>query len=358
MVKLDQLDKYQNIDPSGLRQRLKDFPGLCQSAWENVNSVNLPSSWKDCEHVVICGMGGSAIVGDLASDLVTLQQTIPVTVVRGFSLPFRLTQKHLVILCSYSGDTAETLSLFRQANQFESGLLVVAGGGELSSLATENGHPFIKIDVDCEPRNALGYNLMIVLGVLSRIGCIGISEIDFQQSLSAVSNQVMALCEDTPESKNLAKQLANDLSGKAAVIYSGGLLTGMVLRWKTQIHEHAKAIAFNETIPELLHNSIESLDEIALNGNNYFVLLMRPSGLTDQLLRSYEAIEKLLIRQRVPHKVVLAPQDSHIAQILTMIVLGDYVSYYMALDREVEPSRTSLIDFGKFLTQGSKPNSV
>ena len=100
MVKLDQLDKYQNIDPSGLRQRLKDFPDLCQSAWENVNSVNLPSAWNDCEHVVICGMGGSAIVGDLASDLVTLQQTIPVTVVRGFSLRFRLTQKHLVILCS------------------------------------------------------------------------------------------------------------------------------------------------------------------------------------------------------------------------------------------------------------------
>ena len=97
---------------------------------------------------------------------------------------------------------------------------------------------------------------------------------------------------------------------------------------------------------------------MALNDKNYFVLLMRPTGLSGQLARSYEAIEKLLIRQMVPHKVVLAPQGSHIAQILTMIVLGDYVSYYMALDKEVEPSRTSLIDFGKFLTQGSKPDSV
>ena len=358
MVKLDELDQYQNIDPSGLRQRLKDFPDLYQSAWVNVRTVELPSAWKDCEHVVICGMGGSAIVGDLASDLAASQQAIPITVVRGFSLPFRLTHKHLVILCSYSGNTAETLSLFNQANEFGSGLLVVAGGGELTNLATKYGHPFIKIDVECEPRNALGYNLMVVLGVLSRIGCVTISEIDFQRSLVLVSDQIGAICEDIPLAQNLAKQLANDLSGKAVVIYSGGLLTGMGLRWKTQIHEHAKSIAFNETIPELLHNSIESLNEMALNDKNYFVLLMRPTGLSGQLARSYEAIEKLLIRQGVPHKVVLSRQESHISQLLTMIVLGDYVSYYMALDREVEPSGTSLIDFGKFLTQGSKASSA
>jgi len=357
MIKLDQLNKYKNVDPSGLRQRLKDFPDQCQRAWEEVRLVNLPHGWKDCDHVVICGMGGSAIAGDLVGDIAALQQTIPVTVVRGFGLPFRLTNKHLVILCSYSGNTAETLALFRQANQFESALLVVAGGGELARLANKFGHPFIEVNANCEPRSALGFNLMIVLGVLSRLGLININEFDVQQALTALRDQVMCLCEDVPESKNLAKQLANNLSGRATLIYSGGLLTGMGRRWKTQIHENAKAIAFNETLPELLHNSVESLDALAVNGQNYFVLLMRPHELSSHMIKSYAAIEQLLIRQGVQYQVVLATRDSPLVQMLNMVVLGDYVSYYMALNREVDPSDTSLIDFGKFLTQGNPPSS-
>ena len=358
MINLDQLNKYQNVDPSGLRQRLRDFPDQCQRAWEEVRLVNLPPGWKDCDHVVICGVGGSAIVGDLVGDVAALQQTIPVTVVRGFSLPFRLTNKHLVILCSYSGNTAETLALFRQANQFESSLLVVAGGGELASLAKKYDYPLIKINAKCEPRSALGYNLMIVLGVLSELGLLNINRLDVPQALIALNDQVRSICEDIPESKNLAKQLANDLSGRATLIYSGGLLTGMGRRWKTQIHENAKAIAFNETIPELLHNSIESLDAIAVNGQNYFVLLMRPHELSSQLIKSYAAIEQLLIRQRVPYRVVLATQGSPLVQILNMAILGDYVSYYMALNQEIDPSDTSLIDFGKLLTQGNPPSSA
>ena len=133
MTNLNNPKTYEKLDPSGLRHRLRDLPLQCQAAWKQSQALKLPDDWKNISHVVIGGMGGSAIAGDLAKDLAAYQQAVPITVIRDFQLPFPLTSNHLFVACSFSGNTEETLSLLQQARLSESKILAVAGGGQLLS---------------------------------------------------------------------------------------------------------------------------------------------------------------------------------------------------------------------------------
>ena len=173
MADLDNTDSYPLLDPSGLRHRIRDLPRYCEQGWQQARHVDLPWIGKSIQQVVIGGMGGSAIAGDLATDFASQQPGVPIQVVRGFELPVILDQNSLAVLCSHSGNTEETLTLFQLALQTRSRILVLAGGGLLRDEANNQGIPVLKIDVAGEPRSAVGYNLMLLLGVLDRSGVAG-----------------------------------------------------------------------------------------------------------------------------------------------------------------------------------------
>ena len=138
---LDGPEVYAAFDPSGLRDRLRALPQQCLAAWRQ-SQAPLPADLTgDYDKVVIGGMGGSAIAGDLVADLAALQRTVPVVVARSFHLPFALDRRSLFISCSYSGNTRETLSLFRQAIADGAQVLAVTAGGTLAEEATEEQHP-------------------------------------------------------------------------------------------------------------------------------------------------------------------------------------------------------------------------
>ena len=255
MTDLDNPKTYEHLDPSGLRGRLRDFPRHCQEAWDQSQALKLPDDWKHISHVVIGGMGGSAIAGDLVMDLGASQQAVPITVIRDFQLPFPLNSNHLFVASSFSGNTDETLSLLKQARQSKAKVLAVAGGGQLAKIAEEEGLPLLRIQTSGEPRSALGYSLLLLLGVLARLGLVSTTADDVQSAFAALCEQVARLGEDIPAGDNPAKQLAQELAGRLGLIYAGGIFAGVARRWKTQLNENAKAWAFYESIPELLHNS-------------------------------------------------------------------------------------------------------
>ena len=348
MTDLDDPKTYRRFDPSGLRQRIRDFPVQCQAAWQYSKTLKLPDDWGSIERVVVGGMGGSAIAGDLASDLAASQQAAPVTVIRDFRLPFPLSKNNLFIACSFSGNTEETLSLFQEARQSEAKVLVIAGGGELSRRAEAEGLPLLDIRTPGEPRSALGYNLMLLLGVLARLGLVTITDEDIQSTGTALQAQVGNLVEEVPLEDNPAKQLAQELSGRPALIYAGGIFSGVARRWKTQLNENAKAWAFYEEIPELLHNSVEAF-HAGSKGFDPFALLLIPASVSEELQRRYQVIEELLTRQGISYRLIASQAGPPLAQLLSMALLGDYVSYYLALTRGIDPSSTPLLDLGKQL---------
>ena len=346
---LDDPEVYPRLDPSGLRDRLRDLPRHCLAAWRQAQAACLPDDWSDSDKVVIGGMGGSAIAGDLAVGLVEARSRVPVLVVRDMLLPRFVTERTLFVACSYSGNTEETLALWDQASKTNARIMAIGSGGTLAAEAERNQAPLLKIDVATEPRSAVGYNLMLLLGVLERSGLAPISEVEVGTAVQSLYQRISNLKEDVPVSENPAKQLAVELRNKLILVYGSGLFAGVARRWKSQFNENAKAWAYYETIPEMLHNSVEAFSTSFPIEGQAAALLLEPYGLDPRHRRRHAVVAELLRRNNIPCHSLQGEPSPPLCQLLSILVLGDYVSYYLALLHGVDPSPNPSIDEAKAL---------
>ena len=346
MRDLDDPGLYTSLDPAGMRERLHALPVQCEQAWREALALRLPRDWGQSEGVVVAGMGGSAIAGDMVADLAAEQGAPPVAVVRDFRIPLALGESTLVIVCSYSGNTQETLSAFHQALEAGARVLAVAGGGGLAEQALAHGVPLLTVAAPGEPRSAVGCNVLALLGVLDQLGLLRTTQEDVEAALKILRRGVSLLVEDVPIRDNPAKQLALELQGKLPVVYSGGLFSGLARRWKTQLNENAKTWAFFESIPEALHNAVEAYAMPPGVGEGAMVLLLEPAT-EEPMARRYRLLADLLQRHGVSHRVLKSQGGPPLAQLLEMLLLGDYVSYYLALLNGVDPVPTPAIEFAK-----------
>ena len=361
MVDLDSPATYERFDRSGLYRRLNDLPAQCRRAWDEAKEIELPDEWRRCTEVIIAGMGGSAIAGNLAADLAGPASATPIRVVRDFSVP-GLSGKQasgpgqLIVVCSFSGETEETLSMFAQAQVAGTAMAVITGGGTLRRLAAEAGIPVMTVDAPGEPRSAVGYNLMLLAALLDRIGWLSISDHDVSAAVSAAESMALEVGVESPTRTNQAKLLAGDLLGRLTLVYGGGIFSGMALRWKSQINENGKSWAFAELLPELLHNSVESYSGGPEIRQRTTALLLRPNQPTPEMERRYAVLGEMLDRAGIEKRVFTGVQGGPLTQMLSMIVLGDYISYYMGLLNDKDPSATHNIDQSKERLSGSGPN--
>ena len=347
MYDLDRPETYSSLDSSGIRGRLKNLPRHCDEAWRVSQTVPLPVDPTPVQHVVIGGMGGSAIAGDLAADMAAAQGTVPISVVRDLQLPFALNPSSLFVACSYSGDTQETLSMFHQALAAGSQVIVISSGGRLTEEAQSRSIPILKVDAPGEPRNATTFSLLLLLGALSRLGLVRTSDEVVKASAEDLQRRVAQLEEGVPTRDNPAKSLAGELKDKLILVYGGGLFTGMARRWKTQFNENAKVWAFFETIPELLHNAVESYGSTEDPSSQLMVLLLQPKLEGGGVNPHFQVASQLLGRNGVPNRILQGESTNPLSQLLTMLLLGDYVSYYLAMLRGVDPSATPNLQAGK-----------
>jgi glucose/mannose-6-phosphate isomerase len=346
---LDDPEVYTQLDPSGLRKRLQDLPRHCLAAWQQVRAAHLPDDWADSNKVVIGGMGGSAIAGDLVADLMAIQSSVPILVVREPRLPFYLTERTLFLACSYSGNTEETLALWDQAAKTDARIMAVSSGGTLAASAEEHQAPLLRVDVSLEPRSAVGYNLMLLLGVLKRLGLLRVGEAEVERTVQSLCQKISLLKEDVPATENPAKQLAAELRDKLILVYGSGLFRGVARRWKSQFNENSKAWSYFETIPEMLHNSVEAFRTSSPMAEWGMALLLQPNNVDGGHQRHHAVVAELLRRNNIPHRVLQGEPGPPLSQLLDMLSLGDYVSYYLALLQGVDPSPNPSIDEAKEL---------
>ena len=297
MVDLDFADTYRLLDPSELRHRIRLLPRHCEDAWRRVEGFAAPWDGESIERVVFGGMGGSAIAGDLVVDLAAQpggsvrRADVSMAVVRGFEFPDRLDARSLAVLCSYSGNTEETLSLYREARQTAARILVVTAGGKLLKEASAAGIPALEIDAPGEPRSAVGYNLMLLLGAMNGLGLAATTGQEVAQAVAALDRQNARLAEDVPTADNPAKRLATELADKTVIVCGGGTFSGVGRRWKSQLNENAKAWAFFEEVPELLHNTVEAFGNRAGGEQGMAALLLQPrSGNPEMLERPDDSV--------------------------------------------------------------------
>ena len=344
---LDDKDLYTNLDSTDLRHRLYTFPLQCLRAWEQAQDFKMPREYQVVDRIVVLGMGGSAIGGDLLAGVASLEESPQIEVNRDYDLPSYVAKDTLVLACSYSGDTAETLSGFRRARSKGAKLVVVTRGGILGQEAKEAAIPLFAIDYEGEPRSALGYSFLVPLGILVNLGLLSDKALDVKEAVESLSQLAERLNHRIPTCENPAKGLALELQDKLSVIYGGGFFQGVARRWKTQLNENSKVWALWDVLPEAHHNSVVGyalpgkVKELAL------VVLLRPEPLHPGLALRYHVTEELLESQGVAYRSIAGEGYTPLSQILTTVLLGDYTSYYLALLQGVDPSPVPPIDFIK-----------
>ena len=344
---LDNPGTYATLDPSSMRERIAGLAGQCRRAWQQARTFSLSPQYGPVDRVVLLGMGGSAIGGDLLASLPTLEDSLPIQVCRDYVLPPGVGPRTLAIASSYSGNTEETLSAFEEAVARGARVMAVTSGGLLAQRCQHLGIPLFTVDYRGEPRSALGYSFVAPLALLCGLGLVADQERSLEEAAALLERQAAAWAPEVSTAHNPAKALAQQMYGRLVVVYGAGILTGVARRWKTQVNENAKAWAFYEPLPELDHNAVVGYVNPHDTTQSAFVVLLKPSTPPSRTSLRYAVTMDTLEKAGVAHRLIEAEGHSPLAQMLGAVYLGDYASYYLALLYGVDPSQVATIDYLK-----------
>ena len=346
-INLDEPGVYKKYDPEGMIERIKELPAQCKQAWQAAMDFNLPPHYANVDKVVILGMGGSAIGGDLVRSLAQSELKVPVIVYRDYALPPFVDVRTLVIASSYSGNTEETLSAFEAALGAGYKKLAITTGGRLQELAKAENIPVFKINYQSQPRAALGFSFLPALCFMQRLGFIGDKTADVTETIQLLEQLSTRLDEKSPLKRNPAKQLARRLYGRLPVIYGAGITAEVAHRWKTQINENSKAWGFYECFPELNHNATVGFPLPKEIASRVRVIMLKSPDFSNRIKLRYEVTGELLKQAGVAYETVDSEGKSPLAQMMGLIMLGDFMSYYLALLYKVDPTPAKAISYLK-----------
>jgi len=327
MIDLDNVASYRELDPDDMLGRISELPMQCRDAWANAQSLDLPESYRRAGKVIFLGMGGSAIGGALLNDLVRYECAVPILINRDYTVPACVDAQTLAIASSYSGNTEETLMSLEQVVEQGAMVLAITTDGKLAQRARELKAPLLTFNYKSSPRAALGYSFISLLGVMCRLGLVPDKAADLSEAITVMEDWQTEIKESVPLEKNAAKQLATRLHGHLPVVYGANYLSEVARRWKTQFNENAKHWSFFEQFPELNHNAV-----VGYHPRNR--------------VRA-QVTQEILEQRGVAYQVVEARGASPLAQVLSIIHFGDYVSYYLALLNGTDPSPVDTISYLK-----------
>jgi glucose/mannose-6-phosphate isomerase len=354
MSVLDDPSAYQRIDISSTRTLIRDLPRQCRVAWREGQALELPPDYRDVNKVVVLGMGGLVIAGDLLRSLVALESPVPIFVHRDYGLPLLVDERTLVIAMSYSGDTEETVSAFETALGTSAKKLVITTGGRLLAMARSNGVPAFVFGYRSTVRGALGYGLMPLLAIIEKVGIVRNKVEDVDEAVILMEHMAGRIGEHVPLKRNHAKHLAARLDGHLPVVYGAGILAEVAHRWKTQFNENSKLWCFWEELPEANHNAIVGYRLPEAVATRAFVVFLRGPALHPRIRLRYDFTRRALAEAGVASETVDAEGKSPLAQMLSTIFFGDYVSLYLAIQVGVDPSPTTAIaDLKRWLAENT-----
>jgi len=301
---------------------------------------------KSFSNIVLAGMGGSAIGGDLLRSFLKTELKMPFIIHRNYNLPDFAGENSLVICSSYSGGTEETLSAFRTALDKGCTILCISTGGKLTDLARENEIPVIKIPSGMMPRAALGYSFTPLLLAFGRLNLCK----DYSDDLGMCSKMLNDWSKDYlfESSSNAAYELAARLTGKIVVIYSGpDYFDTVALRFKGQIGENSKQLAFCNVFPEFNHNELVGWELAPAITDKYMVLILRDIDDHYQVARRMDIVGRILKNKGVEVQELFSKGKNLLSRIFSQIQMADFASYYLALINQRDPTPIDLIELLK-----------
>jgi len=345
---LDNLEKIQQIDKSNHLSNIEDAPDLISAGWELGGNFAIPSHYYNIKHLILCGMGGSGIPSKLAQSLVFSTSRIPVYTIQGYNIPQFVDNTSLVIITSYSGNTEEDISCLHDAIAKQAKIIIISTGGELASIAKKNKIPFLEFSYGSPPRAAFGYIFGLIIQIMKRLNLIEISENDWIAGVKYLKNLATKINIQTNTQQNIAKSYAEQMLGNIPIIIGSEHLSSVAYRWSTQINENAKQISWSDTLPEMNHNRICGIDSPKNLKDNIRYYILSSKNIHERTILRESILAQLFDKQRVQYETIyLQPSTNRLIESLSFILLGDYISYYLAILNGVDPTPITNIDFLK-----------
>lgn len=336
-VDLDDEDAVRRLDASDMLGAVAALGDHCRDGYAIGRGVAPMPLVDDVTSIVFCGMGGSAIAGDVLRALAAERVHVPVVVVRTPELPAFVTHTTLVLASSYSGDTAETLALTGGALARGARVVAVTSGGELARRATDADVPVALVPAGMMPRAAFGYLTMAPLGLLEAVGVLARVGEDLEEGVAAVARVVSTNGPSVPEASNPAKTLARRIGGRTVVVWGAdGIGSVAAARWKAQCNENAKVPAFASALPELDHNEVVGWSPGM--GEGAFLVALRHDGEHEDVAARFPLSLEIARSSGLDVAEVRTRARSPLARLLELVQVGDLVSTYLGLVRGVDPS--------------------
>lgn len=337
---LDDPAALERADPHDTRGVLVRFPEQCRRA------VALEASPAPVlsrpRVVVVAGMGGSAASGDLLAACAAAVLDVPVLVHRGYGLPACAAPGALVLASSYSGETAEVLSAVDTALARGVPVVAITAGGALARVAGERRLPRVTLPAGLMPRMALGYLLLPALAVLAGCGLAVAAEDEVAEAIEVVTAMAVALGPECRVAQNEAKRLALAVGRRVPVVYGGQVTGPIAYRWKTDFEENAKTFALAGALPETTHNEIEAWRRPRARGMQ--LVLLRDTGEPAPVGRRIDVFRELARPAAGGVSEAWSRGRGLLARLLSLVYLGQWTSYYLAVLRQVDPWPVPLLD--------------
>src|SRR5271166_3307142 len=329
------------VDPSDQLGDVLALPEQLRDALWRVESA-IMQDWDTSAGLVVAGMGGSAIGGALARAALGDHASRPIFVTRAYGLPSWTTPDTMVLCASYSGETEETLACYESAGALGARRTVASTGGRLVEMARADGVPVIPLPGGFQPRAAVAYMIVAALEVAALCGAGQRLTSEIDVAASHIEQLVAEWGPDAPED-SLAKEIARGLFGTTPVIAGAGLTTPIAYRWKTQINENAKQPAFWNELPELDHNELAGW-EGAPDVGRFSAVFLDDSDAHPRVKERMDLTERLIADNAVASFRVETRGQTAIERVISLVLLGDLVSIYLATLRGVDPGPVKVID--------------
>lgn len=339
---LDNVDKINAVDKSGMLNFCVNSSKHYREAAEIAGKITV--NYPKPDNIIVAGMGGSAIGGDLLKDWAKNKLTVPLEVNREYHLPAYVGMKTLVLITSYSGDTEESLSAFLDALKRKCMIYCVSSGGALLKYAEKLKVPYLRVPGGMPPRAALPYLFVPLLVFMEKAG--------LAKGVSAELNEALTLLEkiskdnspENPAKENLAKTLTLNIGETVPVVYGFGTYRSVAQRFKQQFNENSKVPAKWEFFPELNHNEIVGWENSGDFAKCFSIIFIRDKDEPVEIKSRIETTKQIMNRTGLKMFDLQAQGKSGLAKMLSTIMVGDFTSIYLAVQHGVDPTPVKTIN--------------
>jgi len=341
------ISTIHRYDTRAMKDLLINFPRQVEDAVRIGSTVKVPWKAPAIRNIVITGLGGSAIGGDLLRSYLAEELPMPFIVNRHYFLPEFVDSSSLVIVSSYSGNTEETVAAHNDAKKRKASVVCISSNGETERLARKFHQPIIIIPKGYPPRAALGYSFFTVLAAMIRMKLASPRKKDIAETVRLLARKAKVYS-SLNANANPALSIAQQLFGKLPIVYSSADRFDVVnLRWRGQFAENSKILSFGNVLPEMNHNELVGWKVLRRHMKEMVVIFLHDKH-DHQRVQLRMSIMKNIVGEYANRIIDLHSEGtSLLARTFSLIYLGDWVSYYLAMLNGIDPTPVKVIDYLK-----------